>query len=111
MLERIKNINSLSAIVGPVGKARIYDEIKPNIKLTILRTIAHTITALKLSAIFMALRHGNTINALISNEPVSFIPKTIITEQRIAKTVSYILTFMPTALANSSSKLIAKICL
>ena len=72
-------------------------------------TAENMVTDLKLLYILMAESAGNIMSADTKSEPTRFMASTIITAITMAVTKLRILTFVPTALAKFSSKVIAKI--
>ena len=102
---------STATIVDPTGvPAKRETRIPINAQIT--DEIAEKIvTILKFLKIYIADIAGKIISAEINKEPTKFIAKTIITAIKIAITRLYKKTFVPDAVAKSSSKVIEKILL
>ncbi len=109
---RIISVNKLTiTMVAPVGVSSRYEAISPTMKLMTERVAPAIVTFLKFLNMVWAESVGKMMRLEMSKAPTRRIPKTIRTEQRIAKIILRILVLMPMACANFSSKVRAKILL
>ena len=100
---------STATIVEPTGVEDKIETNKPIIEHNIDKTAEQIVTDLKFLYTLIADNAGNITNAEISNEPTSFIARTIIIAVIMAIDKLYLPVFIPVALAKFSSKVTANI--
>ena len=106
-----KTTISITTMLAPTGVPFIIENNIPKTEQTTDKTAEQITTCLKLLNMRIADSAGNTINADTKSEPTRFIASTIITAVIIAIIKLYLLTFIPVAFANVSSKVTANILL
>ena len=95
--------------VAPVCKPRRQAVKKPAIKHTRETETEHISTPLNVVQTRIAVMAGKTISAEIINEPIIFMPSTIVSAVKTAISILYKFVLMPVAFEKFSSNVTANI--